>query len=253
MHGATPVSTLCSRPRSLCGTDFRCKSKAVRREPSGKCGNSTLHQQAARVVQLKARVIRRRSIGQVRAQGCGWCCPPASWESRCVWLSGGLGSRRTAAGEVAGCLGREWHAAEPCRLEPMDFYQSVHQSLHEYHWGRPFATARTRATSVTRDDINCQAFLFVAWERYSSHANAAEAANRMLNNSAMGQIRRIMLQQMTAQSELEPGVPVSTKYSIFFAVISGISGAVLLGASAKKKQLKHRQPENKFGMNNTEK
>jgi hypothetical protein len=94
--------------------------------------------------------------------------------------------------------------------------------------------------------------LFVAWERYSSHANAVEAANRMLNNSAMGQIRRIMLQQMTGQSELEPGVPVSTTYSIFFAVISGISGAVLLGASVKNKQVKHRQPENRFGMNNTE-
>lgn len=91
--------------------------------------------------------------------------------------------------------------------------------------------------------------LFVAWERHTSHANAVETANRMMNSTGMGQLTRVLMQQMTGQANLEPQVPASTTYSVFFSIISGISSVVLLGASAKNKQLKHRQPEIKFGTN----
>ncbi len=92
-------------------------------------------------------------------------------------------------------------------------------------------------------------FLFVAWERYSSHVNAVETANRMLNNSPMGPVMRVFRERLTGQADIEPGVPVLTTYSVFFSVISGISGAVLLVASARNKQVKHRQPAMKVVLN----
>jgi hypothetical protein len=91
--------------------------------------------------------------------------------------------------------------------------------------------------------------LFVAWERYSTNAKAVEAANRMMNNSPMGEMMGGMMQQMTGQSKLEPSVPAATTYSILFAVISGVVGAVLLGASQQQKKTKRRQPEILFGTN----
>jgi hypothetical protein len=67
--------------------------------------------------------------------------------------------------------------------------------------------------------------IFVAWERYSSNAKAVETANQLLSNSPRA--------KMTTQSILRPNVPVATTYSIFFAVISGVAGAVLLGSSRR--------------------
>jgi hypothetical protein len=67
--------------------------------------------------------------------------------------------------------------------------------------------------------------MFVEWERYSSNAKAVETANQLLSNSPTG--------KMTTQSIFVPNIPLATTYSIFFAVISGIAGAVLLGSSQK--------------------
>lgn len=67
--------------------------------------------------------------------------------------------------------------------------------------------------------------LFVAYERYSSNAKTVETANQLLSNSPTG--------KMTTQSILRPNIPVATTFSIFFADISGVAGAVLLGSFQK--------------------
>jgi hypothetical protein len=67
--------------------------------------------------------------------------------------------------------------------------------------------------------------LLVACERYSSNAKTVKSVNQLLSNSPTG--------KMTTQSILRPNIPVATTYSIFFAVISGVAGAVLLGSSQK--------------------
>ena len=76
--------------------------------------------------------------------------------------------------------------------------------------------------------------LFVAWERYSTNAEAVEAANRMMQSGPMGDMMGGLMQEMTGQSELKPSVPAATTYSLFFAAVSGVAGVACLAASGKK-------------------
>ena len=72
--------------------------------------------------------------------------------------------------------------------------------------------------------------LFVAWERYQDMASKVEAANKMMQSSPLGG----MMKEMTGGAKLEPGMPTATKYSLIFAVLSGIGGVVCMVMAAKK-------------------
>lgn len=84
--------------------------------------------------------------------------------------------------------------------------------------------------------VLCAILLFVAWERYDSNAKAVEAANRMMKSSPFGGGSPFggMMKEMTGSSELKPGVPAATTYSLIFAALSAIGGVLCFVMAAKK-------------------
>jgi hypothetical protein len=78
--------------------------------------------------------------------------------------------------------------------------------------------------------VLCAILLFVAWERYQDNANKFEAANKMLRSSPLGG----MMQGMTGSSQIDPPTPAATKYSLVFAVLSGVGGVACFVVGAKK-------------------
>ena len=67
--------------------------------------------------------------------------------------------------------------------------------------------------------IICLTCVFVAFERYTDNAKKVRALNERPSIPFMDR-------------PVKPATPVITKYAIFFSVISGVSGAVLLFKSA---------------------
>jgi hypothetical protein len=68
--------------------------------------------------------------------------------------------------------------------------------------------------------VVCAVCIFVAIERYNANASSVRAINSLQRNSPLG--------GMTQGLELKPGMPAATKYAIFFALLSGVGGGVLL-------------------------
>ena len=78
--------------------------------------------------------------------------------------------------------------------------------------------------------VVCAVCVFVAFERYQTNAKNVRAMNR-------GPIR--LPGGGTLETDLEvfkPTTPTVTKYAMFFAVISGAGGVVLLAVSSQTKQ-----------------
>lgn len=68
--------------------------------------------------------------------------------------------------------------------------------------------------------VVCAVCIFVAIERYNANASGVRAMNNLQKNSPLGG----MIQGL----EMKPGIPAATKYAIFFALLSGVGGGVLL-------------------------
>ncbi len=66
----------------------------------------------------------------------------------------------------------------------------------------------------------CAICIFVAIERYQTNANNVKAMNRLQQSSP--------LPAMMSTGEMKPAVPAASKYAGLLALISGISGGVLL-------------------------
>ncbi len=78
--------------------------------------------------------------------------------------------------------------------------------------------------------VVCAICVFVATERYQTNAKNVRAMNRSPIRLPGGG---------TLETDMEifkPATPTVTKYAMFFALISGAGGAVLLVMSAQKKQ-----------------
>jgi hypothetical protein len=71
--------------------------------------------------------------------------------------------------------------------------------------------------------VVCAICLFVAVERYNANSNAVQAINSMSQSTPLG--------GLMGGGELQAAMPAATKYSLFFGVIAGIGGAVLLTQS----------------------
>ncbi len=65
--------------------------------------------------------------------------------------------------------------------------------------------------------ILCAICLFVAVERYNANA---------------GNVRAMQTFNITGM-ELKPATPAVTKYAVFFAVLTGVGGGILLAKSRK--------------------
>ena len=72
--------------------------------------------------------------------------------------------------------------------------------------------------------VICAICIFVAVERYRANAGNVRGMNALRQSSPF----RGMVGGM------KPGTPGSTKYALFFAVLSGIAGAILLMKSTKQ-------------------
>ena len=68
--------------------------------------------------------------------------------------------------------------------------------------------------------VVCAICIFVAIERYNANTKAVRAVNNFQRNSPLGG----MMQGMN----IKPATPAITKYFIFFALISGVGGGVLI-------------------------
>ena len=68
--------------------------------------------------------------------------------------------------------------------------------------------------------VVCVICIFVAIERYNANANSVRAVQNFQRNSPLGG----MVQGMN----IKPATPAATKYAIFFALISGVGGGVLI-------------------------
>ncbi len=71
--------------------------------------------------------------------------------------------------------------------------------------------------------VICVICLFVAYERYQSNASNIEAMRSMQQSTGLG--------EMMGGFQLEAGTPAATKYALFFALLSGVGGALLLAKS----------------------
>ena len=68
--------------------------------------------------------------------------------------------------------------------------------------------------------VVCVVCIFVAIERYNANAQSVQAINNLQRNSP--------LNDMGFGLEMKPTMPAATKYAIFFALLSGVGGGVLL-------------------------
>ncbi len=66
--------------------------------------------------------------------------------------------------------------------------------------------------------VICAVCLFVAFERYNSNADAVRAMKQLQSSSPLGGMFQ----------NLQPSTPAAAKYALFFAVISGVAGGILL-------------------------
>jgi len=66
--------------------------------------------------------------------------------------------------------------------------------------------------------VICAISLFVGIERYTTNAGNVRAMNSMGS-----QFSGIM-----GGNKMEPATPAATKYAVFFALLSGVGGAILL-------------------------
>lgn len=70
--------------------------------------------------------------------------------------------------------------------------------------------------------VICAVCIFVAIERYNTNAGNVRAMNALPLGGMMG------------GGNMKPATPAATKYSLLFAAISGIGGALLLVRSGQK-------------------
>jgi hypothetical protein len=98
--------------------------------------------------------------------------------------------------------------------------------------------------------VICLICIFIAIERYNTNADNVRAMNavrksiqgrRVMNGgneipgAAMEALERsTRLGQEMGGGELTPAMPTASKYAIFFAVVFGISGAILFVKSQKE-------------------
>ncbi len=73
--------------------------------------------------------------------------------------------------------------------------------------------------------VVCAICIFVAIERYNANADAVRSMNSMQQSMPFGNM-------MIGGSKLEPAMPAATKYSLFFALITGIAGVIMLVKSS---------------------
>ena len=73
--------------------------------------------------------------------------------------------------------------------------------------------------------VICVICLFVAVERYNTNANNVHAFNSTRQSTPLG--------GMFGQGDFKPATPAAAKYALFFALLSGAGGGVLLSRSGK--------------------
>ena len=73
--------------------------------------------------------------------------------------------------------------------------------------------------------VVCAVCLFIAFERYQSNAKQVQAMKHMLNNNSSP------LGGMMGGVKVRATTPAATKYALFFALITGVGGGVLLAKS----------------------
>lgn len=66
--------------------------------------------------------------------------------------------------------------------------------------------------------VVCVICIFLAIERYRANANSVRFMNTLQRSTPLGDMG----------VNMKPGVPAVTKYALFFAVISGVGGGILL-------------------------
>ena len=74
--------------------------------------------------------------------------------------------------------------------------------------------------------VICAVCIFVAIERYNANAGSVRAMNNFQRNSPLG--------DMGMSLEMKPATPAATKYAIFFALLSGAGGGILLFKSKQE-------------------
>ena len=74
--------------------------------------------------------------------------------------------------------------------------------------------------------VVCVICIFVAIERYNANAGNVRAMNSFQQNSPLG--------GMVQGLNIKPATPAATKYAIFFALISGAGGGILLYKSKQE-------------------
>ncbi len=79
--------------------------------------------------------------------------------------------------------------------------------------------------------VVCAVCVFIAIERYQTNAKKVQAMNQFMNqgSSPLGG----MMKGMTGA--VKPATPAATKYALFFALITGVGGGVLLVKSQSNK------------------
>jgi hypothetical protein len=75
--------------------------------------------------------------------------------------------------------------------------------------------------------------LFIGWQQYQANVASVEAMNQMMQGSPFGGSSPFGgMAPMGGTSpfggHLTPGTPASTTYSVFFAILTGIGGAVCM-------------------------
>jgi len=74
--------------------------------------------------------------------------------------------------------------------------------------------------------VVCAVCIFVAIERYNANAGSVRAMNSFQQNSPLGGMIRGL--------EMKPATPAATKYAIFFALLFGVGGGILLFKSKQE-------------------
>lgn len=72
--------------------------------------------------------------------------------------------------------------------------------------------------------VVCAICIFVAIERHSANANGVRFMNNLQRSTPLGDMGMRM----------KPAMPATTKYALFFAVLSGAAGAFLLFKSKQQ-------------------
>ena len=88
--------------------------------------------------------------------------------------------------------------------------------------------------------VACAILICVAFDRYRDNANQVEAANKLIQAPLQGMMDQMKsspiggaMGQVFAGAKIEPGMPESTKYALFFAALTGVGGVVCMVMSTK--------------------